>query len=121
MWGPCGCDKDFVTNHWLRTADGKTHHLTKAFPTEAKSGSLLITRKGAQITFWTADAGSDHFRELESAEFTAQPVRVVRIYGQPGRAPSTVTVRFLDLVLRAESLLAPNQRTPASRSSLGAK
>ena len=100
----------FVTNHWLRAADGKTHHQTKGFPTEAKSGSLLITRKGATITFWAADAGSEDFHELESAEFTAEPIRLVRIYGQPGRAPNAVTVRFSDLVLRAESLLAPNQR-----------
>ncbi len=108
----------FVTDNWLRTADGKTHHKNKEVPTEAKSGSLRITRKGATITFWAADSGSDDFRELGSAEFTAQPVRAVRIYGQPGRAPSAVTVCFSNLVLRAESLWATNQAPPASRPAL---
>ena len=87
------------------------------FPTKAGSGSLRLTRHGSRLTYWAAE-GSGEFRELDSIDFTPQPIRAVQIYAQPGGAANRVSVRFSELIVRAETILRLNQLPPSGWQSI---
>jgi hypothetical protein len=86
-----------------------------AEPTEARSGQLRLIRDGAQLHYQVADGPAHVFREIYQAEFTDDPVEIVRLAANNNATPAGVDVRLIDLRIRYGSGPPAAAAAPAER------
>ena len=68
--------------------------------TEAKSGQLRVIRSGAKLHFLVADEPPNPFRVIHQADFTAEPLEIVRLGVNNNGSPAGIDVRLIDLKIR---------------------
>lgn len=96
--------------------DGKDKYDTKVLPATHKSGRLRIERVGEVIKLSAADGPKAPFQEIRSVSIGTGSVESMRV--QCMASTGGVDVRFVELVVRAESLgNEPVTVTPPSGSS----
>lgn len=77
---------------------------TKSLTTDAKTGRLRLARTGSELSFLVAEGESETFDELQRATIGPDDVVALRITANTGDVACAVTIRFLDLRIRAEDL-----------------
>jgi hypothetical protein len=98
-------------------ANGKREFREKLLDSggEAK-GRLRLARTGSELSFLVALGESDAFDELHRASVRTDDVGPLRISASTHNAASSLTVRLVDLRIRADQL--PRTPKPAERGSL---
>jgi Protein kinase domain len=101
--------------------DGKRQYRQKFFPAPARAGRMRVTRKGAEVTFWAADAGTGDFEELARFDLGPEDLKMVRLAANPGKAQELVDLRIVDLKVRSDGPIAAQADDAASPPGAPAK
>jgi expansin (peptidoglycan-binding protein) len=82
-----------------------TKYETSHYPTQAKTGRLMLKREAAEMICMVAEGSKDPLRELVRIPFTANTVKQARLYADAGGSETAVDVRLSQFRLRAEEIV----------------
>ena len=74
------------------------------FPTQAKSGRLVLRREKTELVCLAADKPKDEPRELCRLEFNGSTITKIRVYADPGGSPTAIDARIGNLQVRAAEI-----------------
>jgi hypothetical protein len=95
-----------------RTPDGKRDFKQKLLASgAAKKGRLRLARTGSDLSFLVAEGESDTFEELHRVSVRPDDVKPLRITASTNNAACGVSIRLVDLRIRADQL--PGAARPA--------
>ncbi len=95
-------------------SDGKRVFKTESLATDAKRGRLRLARTGSELSFLVAEGEGETFDELQRVTVGTSDVVALRIPASTANDPSGLSIRLLDLRIRADDLPAAQARTRGS-------
>jgi len=98
-------------------AAGKRRFQTKEQPTDAKRGRLRLVRTGSELSSLVAEEEAEEFQELQRVQVGTGDVLVLRISGTTSGDACGVSLRLLDLRIRADTL--PDKPTTLAKGTGG--
>lgn len=96
-------DEGYVVSRGVPGEGGMKYETTHT-PSKAKLGRLVLRRVGKDVFCLVADDLKETPREIAKIPFTAETVRKVRLYADPGGSPTAVDVRLGGFKARAEEI-----------------
>ncbi len=106
--------QSLVSHHFTINA-GQHDHKSKETSFASKDVILQIERKGSRLIYRAADKGSE-LKEIDRADFTANPIPITLVYAQTGGAANEVQASIESLEITADELLRPGQRSKIAES-----
>lgn len=97
--------------------DGERVFHTQRWPAMEKSGRLRLARVGKEVAFLVAEGESESFEELQRTTVGADDLASLRISVGAGDEPCGLSVRLVDLLIRAEGV--PAASAPKGKRSRG--
>lgn len=85
-----------------KTVDGKAAYKNTCTPTTARSGQLKLTRRGTQVTAWSAEGAAGPFREIQQTELGAADVNRLWFAAYVGNTSHGVDLRIVDVKVRGD-------------------
>jgi hypothetical protein len=82
-------------------AVGRTKYDGSNYPAKAKTGRLILRRENKDVICLAADGPQEEPRELCRLPFTADTIRQVRLFADPGDSHTTVDARLTQAQVRA--------------------
>lgn len=98
-----GSGSAYVITRGLLQDGKKTYKNETPIPTQAKRGKLVLRREKKEIICLTAD-GDEELVERGRLALTAETVRKVHFYADPGNAPTNLDARLQQIRVRAEEI-----------------
>jgi hypothetical protein len=89
----------------------------KTLDTGVRQGRLRVTRQGSELVFAAAAGDSPEFQEVHRTDARPDPLTALRVCANSGGSPTPVSVRLVDLRIRADSLSGAAGRRAADRGS----
>jgi hypothetical protein len=83
-------------------------------PAKERRGRMGLRREGKELVFLAADGPKAELAEIERLPFTAENIRAVRVYADPGGSPTAVDVQVSEMQARAEQIARGVPRRPES-------
>ena len=111
-------DNVFIAHYYARNDQNEYDHRSESFPTDCTRGTLKLVREGDLVRYLVAENDAATVRELFSTRLTSAPIKRVEIFAQSGGAANAAAITWIDLELRAESVLEPGQSTTQQKTSL---
>ncbi len=93
--------------------DGKIQFKHTFKPTQATSGRMRMTRRGAEVAVSAAEGAADDFRELCRYDLGPEDVGVIWLNAFVGASPHGVDLRIIDLKIQAGEVVADSVVPPA--------
>ncbi len=98
-----GNGSGYVVTRTEMVAGKKVYKNDEPIKTQAKTGRLVLRRERTELICLTADGAAD-LTEQCRIPFTAETVRKVRFFADPGNAPTNLDARLTKIHLRAEEI-----------------
>jgi hypothetical protein len=93
---------------------GKRVFKRKARATDVKKGRLRLARTGSELSFLVAEGEDETFEELQRVTVGTSDVASLRIPASAPNDPSELSIRLLDLRIRADDLPATGRKERAA-------
>lgn len=82
----------------------KSHFKTRKVDTKAKHGTLRLARTGSELAFAVAEGDGETFQELQRVQASTGEVLSLRASATTSGDPCGLSIRLIDLRIRAEDL-----------------
>jgi len=84
--------------------EGKMKYRTEHYPSQAKSGRLVLRREKKELICFVADKPKDEPYQLCRVEFNDSTIQKIRVYADTGGSPTALDARITNLQVRANEI-----------------
>lgn len=109
-------DSAFVTIARGPPSEEEEPSSLKWFDATGKKGKIRLTRTDSILRFLVAEGATDEFREVRQADVGTEPLRTFRLSANTNNVPAAVSVRLIDLTVRADEMGGAAVQAQRSRS-----
>lgn len=105
----------YIVQRILAGPKGQPQEEYRFEPTGDKRGRIGLKRVKKELIFLASKTPADPLEEIQRWPFTDRTIRAVRLFADPGGAPTAVDVRLRQIEVRAEEITGGQPRSELGR------